>query len=64
MSMITSPEQAEQHDRDIAVRAYERWIRRGRPTGDGLEDWFAAQAEIEAERGRRSHDQDVAIFDA
>jgi hypothetical protein len=33
----------------IAARAYIKWIERGRPSGDGLEDWFAARAELERE---------------
>jgi len=37
-------------DRDIAQRAYERWVARGRPITDGREDWFAAKAELLAER--------------
>lgn len=36
-------------DSDIAQRAYNRWIARGRPVTDGREDWFAAQAELLAE---------------
>jgi hypothetical protein len=38
----------------IAVRAYIKWIERGRPLGDGLEDWFAARAELEGETQPRS----------
>lgn len=33
----------------IAERAYHRWLARGRPVGDGREDWFAAQAELFAQ---------------
>lgn len=33
----------------IAVRAYSRWLDRGCPVSDGLEDWFAARNELEAE---------------
>jgi|GEM_PF-5104831 len=40
-------------DSDVAQRAYDRWIARGRPVGDGREDWFAAQAELQAERATR-----------
>lgn len=36
-------------DERIAVRAYEKWMSRGCPIGDGQEDWFAARAEIEQE---------------
>jgi hypothetical protein len=35
---------------EIARRAYERWEARGRPTGDGSEDWEAALAELTAQR--------------
>jgi hypothetical protein len=37
-------------DSDIAQRAYNRWIARGRPVSDGREDWYAAEAELLAER--------------
>ena len=37
-------------DSEIAQRAYDRWVARGRPVGDGQEDWFAAQAELQTER--------------
>jgi hypothetical protein len=50
-------------EEQIAARAYERWVRRGRPSGDGAEDWFVARAEIEAELARKDHDREVAIFD-
>ena len=36
---------------DVAQRAYQRWVARGRPVSDGLEDWFAAEAELRAEPG-------------
>jgi hypothetical protein len=36
----------------IAARAYDKWIARGCPASDGLEDWFAAQSELERESGR------------
>jgi hypothetical protein len=31
----------------IAARAYAKWVARGCPDSDGLEDWFAAQTELE-----------------
>jgi Protein of unknown function (DUF2934) len=37
-------------DSDIAQRAYNRWLERGRPLSDGREDWYAAEAELLAER--------------
>jgi hypothetical protein len=47
----------------IAARAYEKWKQRGCPQGDGECDWFAATAEIEAERARRAYEQEIALFD-
>jgi hypothetical protein len=38
---------------EIAQRAYQRWIERGCPSGDGREDWFAAEAELRATQTRR-----------
>ena len=35
----------------IAMRAYEKWQRRGCPMGqDAAQDWYAARAELEQER--------------
>lgn len=36
-------------DSEIAERAYNRWVARGRPIGDGREDWYAAEAELKAQ---------------
>lgn len=30
----------------IAVRAYELWVARGEPVGDGREDWFEAERQL------------------
>jgi hypothetical protein len=38
----------------IAELAYNRWIARGCPVSDGLEDWFAAQAELQSQPPARS----------
>lgn len=35
---------------EIARRAYEIWEARGRPAGDGTEDWDAAVAEFASRR--------------
>ncbi len=35
---------------EIARRAYELWEARGRPAGDGSEDWDAAVAELTSRR--------------
>ena len=43
------------HER-IAMRAYEKWVQRGRPHGTDLKDWIEAEAELlkEAARGATS----------
>ncbi len=33
------------HDR-IAMRAYEKWVQRGRPQGTDMQDWTEAEAEL------------------
>lgn len=38
----------------IAVRAYERWVARGCPISDGVDDWLAAQAELQAAMSKPS----------
>jgi hypothetical protein len=40
------------HER-IAMRAYEKWVQRGRPHGSDQKDWIEAEAELlkEAARG-------------
>lgn len=35
---------------EIARRAYEIWESRGRPVGDGTQDWDAAVAELTSQR--------------
>jgi len=39
------------HDK-IAMRAYEKWCKRGRPNGTDRQDWLEAEAELKAEMGR------------
>jgi hypothetical protein len=41
---------AEVPTEDIARRAYELWESRGRPQGNGTEDWNAAAAELASRR--------------
>ena len=42
------------HDR-IAMRAYEKWMKRGCPQGTAFQDWVEAEAELVAEsRGAHS----------
>ena len=41
------------HER-IAMRAYEKWVKRGRPMGSPDKDWTDAEAELRAEFGQGS----------
>jgi hypothetical protein len=36
----------------IAQRAYEKWIKRGRPQGTEVQDWLEAENELKAELTR------------
>ena len=36
------------HDK-IAMRAYEKWCKRGRPNGSDKQDWLEAEAELRME---------------
>ncbi len=57
MSRVTTPPTAQPvkmpspttakvpHER-IAMRAYEKWVQRGRPQGTALQDWVEAEAEL------------------
>ncbi|HEY7327725.1 MAG TPA: DUF2934 domain-containing protein [Gemmataceae bacterium] len=36
----------------IAMRAYEKWIKRGRPQGSEMQDWLEAEMELKAEMSR------------
>jgi hypothetical protein len=36
----------------IAMRAYEKWCKRGRPDGSHLQDWLEAERELTVEMGR------------
>jgi hypothetical protein len=36
----------------IAMRAYEKWCKRGRPQGTDKQDWIEAEAELRAEYAR------------
>ena len=33
-------------ENDVRVRAYEKWERAGRPSGDGVEFWLEAKREL------------------
>ena len=37
---------------NIAMRAYEKWCKRGRPQGTELRDWLEAETELRAELTR------------
>ena len=36
----------------IALRAYEKWCKRGRPHGTHVQDWLEAERELQAEYAR------------
>ncbi|HTU19838.1 MAG TPA: DUF2934 domain-containing protein [Gemmataceae bacterium] len=46
MSPLTIPEEK------IAMRAYEKWIKRGRPQGTEIQDWLEAENELKSEMSR------------
>ena len=50
-STATNPQVKVPHDK-IAMRAYEKWIKRGRPPGTDKQDWVEAEAELRAEMTR------------
>ena len=45
---ITSPPVDIPHDK-IEARAYEIWVRKGKPHGQDLQNWTEAEAELRAE---------------
>jgi hypothetical protein len=36
----------------IAMRAYEKWVKRGRPQGTEIQDWLEAEKELKDEMSR------------
>jgi hypothetical protein len=36
----------------IAMRAYEKWVKRGRPHGSDLQDWVDAENELRTEMSK------------
>ena len=44
----TTPSVKVPHEK-IAMRAYEKWCKRGRPNGSHQLDWLEAEAELRAE---------------
>ena len=62
MSRVVTPPQAQSgntqqvkiaHEK-IAMRAYEKWVKRGQPQGTDVQDWMEAEAELRAEISRSS----------
>jgi hypothetical protein len=47
------------HER-IAMRAYEKWMKRGCPQGTAFQDWVEAEAELIAEASRGTHASTVS----
>jgi hypothetical protein len=39
------------HDK-IAMRAHDKWVKRGRPSGTHVQDWLEAERELQAEFAR------------
>jgi len=59
MSRVTTPHApattttpAKVPQEKIAMRAYEKWCKRGRPHGTDRQDWLEAEAELKAEMSR------------
>jgi hypothetical protein len=44
------------HDK-IAQRAYEKWVKRGKPQGTAEQDWTEAEKELKAEYARAAGPQ-------
>jgi hypothetical protein len=63
MSRHTAAHEFKPFEERVAVRAYARWERRGRPVDDSLEDWLAARAEVEAEQDREAYERQVALYE-
>jgi hypothetical protein len=58
MSKVATPpmahptSQAKVPHEKIAMRAYEKWVKRGRPHGTHVQDWLDAERELQAEFSR------------
>lgn len=61
--MISIREHFDFSEAAVAARAFEKWQRRGCPPNDAERDWFAAQAEIAAERERHEYDEEIACYE-
>jgi Protein of unknown function (DUF2934) len=55
-SIPTTPGINVPHEK-IAMRAYEKWVKRGCPQGTDKQDWIEAEAELKAEYARNSGNQ-------
>jgi PAS domain S-box-containing protein len=51
---------------ETAVRAYERWVARGRPNGTQLQDWIEAEVEVRRlkDLAQRSREADTPLCDS
>jgi hypothetical protein len=49
----SSPQTKIPHEK-IAMRAYEKWVKRGHKHGNHMQDWLEAEAELRSEYGRAS----------
>jgi hypothetical protein len=49
--MSTTPSVKVPHEK-IAMRAYEKWCKKGRPHGTDRQDWLEAEAELKSELSR------------
>jgi hypothetical protein len=65
MSRIGTPQSTQPasvpHDK-IAMRAYEKWVNKGRPCGSEKQDWFEAEAELRAELARTGGTTGTTVF--
>jgi hypothetical protein len=49
---VNTPQQVKVPHEKIAMRAYEKWVQRGRQQGTQLQDWLEAEAELKVEYAR------------
>jgi hypothetical protein len=53
LAQPTTPQVKLPHDK-IAMRAYEKWVKLGRPQGREVQNWLEAEAELRAEYARNA----------
>jgi hypothetical protein len=51
LAQPTTPQVKLPHDK-VAMRAYEKWVKQGRPPGRDVQNWLEAEAELRAEFAR------------